>query len=394
MATYPQYAPEFRVQINDQDMPAVVRSAVTSVRYEDGRDAADRVEIGIGNSDLRFLRAHIRGLGFPAFMSPVTMTPVKTADQAPEGTFDIDNKISLSMGYAPGALQEMFVGEITGVKVSFPNGGMPTMTVVAHDYMNRLQRGKISRGFGFLPDALIAMILSAENLLLPMIDPTLIAGSTAMAAVNYIFGGSGRKQAGRSDFELLQEIAATYDADFWADGNVLYVSRFLKDFTPRLTLTWGQNLLEFTPQVSTIGQVAGVGMRFSLREIPLDFLVSVFYDFDRESLGFLVVPGAAAVSAQSLIGPLLTLIDQPIGSPADIANSALVIAHELREKLNNRLTGSGSAVGDPNIRAGAMIRLDGLGPDFSGDYRVTNATHSIDASGYRTSFQVRKEIIP
>src|SRR5258708_1181378 len=133
MATYPQYAPEFRVQINDQDMPAVVRSAVTSVRYEDGRDAADRVEIGIGNSDLRFLRAHIRGLGFPAFMSPVTMTPVKTADQAPEGTFDIDNKISLSMGYAPGALQERFVGEITGVRVSSPNGGMPTMTFVSHD---------------------------------------------------------------------------------------------------------------------------------------------------------------------------------------------------------------------------------------------------------------------
>jgi hypothetical protein len=41
-----------------------------------------------------------------------------------------------------------------------------------------------------------------------------------------------------------------------------------------------------------------------------------------------------------------------------------------------------------------VIRLDGLGPDFSGDYRVTSATHSIDAGGYRTSFQVRKEILP
>jgi hypothetical protein len=135
-------------------------------------------------------------------------------------------------------------------------------------------------------------------------------------------------------------------------------------------------------------------MRFSLRPIPLDFLVSVFYDFDRESLGFLVVPGAAAASAQQLIGPLLTLIDQPIGSPADIANSALVIAHELRQKINNRLTGSGSCIGDVRIRAGALIRLDGLGPDFSGDYRVVNATHSIESSGYRTTFQVRKELIP
>ena len=71
-----------------------------------------------------------------------------------------------------------------------------------------------------------------------------------------------------------------------------------------------------------------------------------------------------------------------------------MIARELRTKLNNRLTGSGSAVGDPRIRAGAVIRLEGLGPDFSGDVRVTSATHSIDTSGYRTSFDVRKEIIP
>src|ERR1035438_4356465 len=387
MATYPQYVPEFSISINGEAMPAVVRSSVTSVKYEDGRDAADRVEISIANSDLRFLRSHIRGLGFSPFPTAITMGPVQVADLAPAGTFDIDNTVSLAIGYAPDTPTKVFQGEITGVEVSFPNGGMPTMTIVAHDYIHRLQNGKISRGFGFLPDALIAMILSAENLLLPAIDPVIIAGSVAMAAVNYIFGGTGRKQAGRSDFELLQEIAATYDADLWVEGSVLYVSRFLKDYSPRLTLTWGQNLLDFSPKVSTIGQVAGVGMRFSLREIPLDFLVSVYYDFDRESLGFLVVPGAAAASAQQLIGPLLTLIDQPINSPADIANSALVIAHELRQKINNRLTGSGSAVGDPRIRAGAMIRIDGLGPDFSGDYRVVSATHSIDSGGYRTAFQ-------
>jgi phage protein D len=88
------------------------------------------------------------------------------------------------------------------------------------------------------------------------------------------------------------------------------------------------------------------------------------------------------------------IINRPIGSPADIANSALTIAHELRTKLNNRLTGSGTCIGNPEIRAGAMIRLDGLGPDFSGDYRVSSATHNMQASGYTTSFEVRKELIP
>ena len=394
MAAYPQYAPGFHVRINDQALPAQVLTAVTGVRYEEGRNASSRVEVAIANPNLRLLKNHIRGLGFQPFPSSISLGPVTVAQAAPSGTFDLNNKLTLALGYSPDPLEPMFTGEITGVNVTFPNGGMPGMTVVAHDYLNRLQSGKYARGFGFLPDAAIAAILSAENLLIPAIDPAVIVGSTAIAAVNFIFGGTGRKQRGQSDFELMKEVATTYDADFWADGNTLYLSRFMKDYTPRLTLTWGQNLLEFSPKVSTIGQVAGVGMRFVLREIPLDFLVTIGYDFDRESIVFSVVPGAASASVKSLLGSVLEIIDQPIASPADITNSALVIAHELREKLNNRLTGSGSCVGDPRIRAGAMIRVDGIGPDFSGNYRVASATHSIDGGGYRTNFEVRKEIIP
>jgi phage protein D len=394
MARYPKYAPDFRIMINDENMPAGVRAAVTSVRYQDGHQAADRVEIGIANPNLRWLQRHIRGLGFQPFPTGVKLGPVRVANAAPDGTFDLDNKLSLAMGYAPDPLEEMFLGDVTGVQVSFPNGGMPTMTVVAHDYLHRLAEGKYARGFGFLPDFLIASILSAENLLIPLIDPAVIAGSTAIAVLNFIFNGTGRKQAGQSDLELLEEIAATYDAEFWVDGNVLYVSRFLKEYTPRLTLTWGESLLDFSPQVSTIGQVVGVARKFTLREIPLDFLVTVFWDFDRESLGISIIPGAAASLTKSVIGTVLERIDQPITSPAGITNSALEIAHELRSKLNNRLTGSGSAIGDPRIRAGAVVRLEGLGPDFSGDYRIKSATHAIDSSGYRTNFEVYKEIIP
>ncbi len=75
-------------------------------------------------------------------------------------------------------------------------------------------------------------------------------------------------------------------------------------------------------------------------------------------------------------------------------SSALEIEHELRTKLNGRLTGSLTAVGDPRIRAGAVVRLEGLGTDFSMDYRVASATQTFDGSGWVTSAQVFKEIIP
>jgi hypothetical protein len=138
-----------------------------------------------------------------------------------------------------------------------------------------------------------------------------------------------------------------------------------------------------------------VTFRLTLREIPLTFLVSVFWDFDKERLGTSITPGvAAAGAAGGFSSPKLTIIDRPIQSPADVASCALEILGELRPRLNQRLTGTGTAIGDPNIRAGAVIRLEGLGQDFSGDYRVTKATHTIDSGGYRTSFEVRKEILP
>jgi len=267
------------------------------------------------------------------------------------------------------------------------------MTLVAHDYLHRLSEGSYSRGFGPLPDFIIASILGLENRLLPLIEPIIVGASTAVSVVNLIFNGTGRKQEGQSHLELLTKIAETYDAEFWVEGDILYVSRFMKEYAPRLTLTWGESLLEFTPKVTTVGQAFGVAMKFTLREIPLDFLVSVFYDFDRESVGISVLPGAAAPAAKTS-GPVFTIVDRPIGSPADIMNSVLEITHELRTKLNNRLTGKGSAIGDPRIRAGAVIRFDGLGPDWSGDYRVFSATNTIDSNGFRTSFEVRKELIP
>ena len=79
MARYPKYAPDFRLRINDEEMPAGVRAAVTSVRYQDGHQAADRVEIGIANPNLRWLQRHIRGLGFRPFPTGVKIGPVRVA---------------------------------------------------------------------------------------------------------------------------------------------------------------------------------------------------------------------------------------------------------------------------------------------------------------------------
>ncbi len=393
MAAHPQYAPVYRLAINGGELPAAVRSCVTSVRYEDGMQGADQVQISLANPDLRFLKTHIRGLSAFALPTGIGLNTFARVDAVPGGLFDLDNQVTLAFGYAPDPPEEMFLGELTGVGATFPNGGMPTLTITAHDFLQRMTRGSWSRGFGPIPDAAIVAILSAENGILPLIDPYMIPLDALNTVGNFLFGTS-TKQSDQSDFQLLSQIAAKYDMDVSVDHYTLYLTRFIKEYSPRLTLTYGQSLLDFSPRVSTVGQAVGVSMRVSLREIRIDLILNVFWDFDRESIGITVLPAQAAIIAPAVSQPVEESKHKAIRNAIDVANAIVALIHELRQKLNSRLTGSGTAVGDTRIRAGAMIQLDGLGVDFSGNYRVTKATHTLDTSGYRTSFEVQKEIIP
>lgn len=393
MAVQPRYAPVYRLAINGNDLPASVRSCITSVRYEDGLEGADQVQISLANPDLRFLQSHIRGLSAFALPAGLGFNPIGRVEAVPEGLFDLDNEVVLGLGYAPNPPEEMFLGEITGVGATFPNGGMPTLTITAHDFLQRTTRGSLSRGFGPLPDAAIVAILAAENGLLPLIDPSMIPLDALNTVGNFLFG-SATKQVGQSDFELLSETAARYDMELSVDHHTLYLTRFIKEYSPRLTLTYGESLLDFSPRLSTVGQVVGKSRRVSLRELRIDLILGVFWDFDRESIGINILPAQAAAIAPVVSQPTEESEHKTIRNAIDVGNAIVGLIHELRQKLNNRLTGSGTAVGDPRLRAGAVIRLEGLGVDFSDTYRVTKASHTLDTNGYRTSFEVRKEIIP
>ena len=92
----------------------------------------------------------------------------------------VDNGFKLSIGYAPDPLEKVFVGEITGVEPSFPNGGMPTIRVTAHDFLQRLTHGKVDRAFAIklptigtipLPDPVVAAIVSGTQSAYPRPRP-------------------------------------------------------------------------------------------------------------------------------------------------------------------------------------------------------------------------------
>lgn len=383
MSSFPTYAPEFHLRVNDEPLPLGLRAAVTSVTYQDGLEGADRVEVTFANPGLRWLDH-----------------PVLQAD----------NGFKLSIGYAPGPFEEVFVGEITGIEPSFPGGGMPTIKVTAQDFLHRLTRGTKDRAFRIdiptignfpLPDVLVASMVSATNLLIPEPDPVGAALSVLMTLATYITAPTNaqegvRRQEGQSDFDFLTGIARENGWEVFIDhtheprGRVLRFKFLIQDYAPSLSLRWGRSLMEFTPRLTTVGDLFGVTARVWVSELGVEFVIVVGWDFDRAAFNLEVYPNLIG-EIDDILGPAAegkTLSIKPTGFPTALRE----ILQELLPRLNNRLTGSGSTIGDPRIKAGRVINLEGLGAQFSGLYRITSATHTLDGGGYRTSFEVRKEV--
>jgi uncharacterized protein len=382
MVSLAQYAPEYRLEIDGAPIPPELRASIIRIAHQDGLEGADRVEVSIANERFRWLDHPL---------------------------LQVDNGLTLAIGYAGAPLRKAFVGEITGITASFPGSGMPTLTVVAHDFLQRLTHGTKTRGFALsipcigkfpLPDPLVAMLVSATNLLVPVVDPAGAALSFLTLMIAYAIDplearSAIRIQKGETDFDFLTKLAKENGWEMFIDhsleprGYVLRFNFLIQDYAPSVTLDWGSSLLEFTPKLTTVGQVAGVTTRIWISSIGLELVIALGWEYDRASFDLQIYPGLGDIEA--LLGTERQFITLEPTATAPALIPRLLLA-ELLPRLNNRLTGQGSAVGDPRIQAGKVMRLGNVGDQLGGLYRITSATHTFDASGYRTAFDVRKEV--
>jgi hypothetical protein len=375
----PRYVPDFSLTIGGEPIPSELRASITGITHETGLDGSDRVEVDIVNERLRWL-------------------------DHPLLTLDAD--VRLSLGYRDGTMEQLFVGEIVGRECSFPGSGAPTLRVICQDRLRLLQEGTNVQWYGFpsflstnypLPDVLVGGYLSATNLLVPVFDPvgaalSILLGGLEVAALadkddaqKFI-----RKQEGQSDFEFLAIVARENGWEMFIDhggplaGWTLRFQSPLSRLSPDVTLAYGASLMEFSPRLTTVGQVVAVSANVRIPLIKTTVTVTVGWDWDRAQLTLNVVPAGLPFG----LGPQTYVLDEPV----TLTTAPRHIVGTLIPKLNERLTGSGSTVGDPRIRAGTVLRLEGLGEEFGGLYRVTHATHTLDSGGYRTRFDVRKDI--
>ncbi len=341
------YAPDFSVNISGLTLAADVTDAITDITYESNADAADMFRITLSNADLSLTDSAL---------------------------FDVGKKVEVYMGYV-NDLHPMMLGEITAVSPSFPAGGSPTMAVTGYDLSHRLRHNRPERfTFKYVNDSAIAALIAAENLLIPIVDP---APTPPRESV---------QQTG-SDWAFLTELAERNFFRVKVDWDRL-LFQFPRPQLEQVVLEWGKNLSSFSPRLSTSGQFGiGVirGYDYSLAQKIVSILPAVALGEDLDNI---IEKLGSAVLDQLVSFGRYVVRDKPVENYLDAAQLAKSLLIQL---LQGMYEGAGSCIGIPQLKAGEQINIQGVGKRFGGVYTLTKATHTINGSGYQTSFEISQK---
>ena len=301
------------------------------------------------------------------FRIRLTDPDIELIDNPP---FAIGAEVEIEMGYLTD-LEEVMTGEVAVVQPSFPETGVPSLTVIGYDRSQALRHGCKFQQFQGLNDSGIVQQVAQSNRLSPQIDGTKLPTRDSVSHLG-------------TDWELLERLAARNGFEVFVRGKTLYFQA-PGSGSGSVTLTWGKELRSFTPRVKASGLPQRVRIR-DYDDAQAQAVVSskdigqINGDFQRGA-GRFQKDVSAKLSAQgerlAREHSALTVVE------ADALAESL-----LKELAKGLVSGSGSCIGNPRLKAGGTVEIQGIGERFSGSYRLRHVTHVFGNAGYETHFEV------
>ena len=287
------------------------------------------------------------------------------------GKFTEGTRIEIGIGFV-GNVQNLIMGEITAVAADFPGSGPATLEVQGFDLAHWLMRGTVWRVWGGpgahdgLADSDIVTEIANEVGLTSDVDPT---GQRSAPIV----------QQNVSNLAFLTHLAHLNNYYLWVDGTTLHFKEQISA-PNNVKLEWGKTLMSFSGRLSTAGQVNSVEVRGWDPKQKQQFTATV----QRSDTSSLSATGQAQLAKGAGGQSNLLITDAPVTDAQQAQDYAQAIMSGQQKTL---FTGNGTSVGDPSIQVGATLTLTGVGR-FDGTYTVQQATHTLGAGGYQTSFEV------
>jgi uncharacterized protein involved in type VI secretion and phage assembly len=265
-------------------------------------------------------------------------------------------------------MERVGIGEITALELDQWRG-TARVIVQAFDRGHRLHRGRHVRTFQQMTDADVVQKVAS--------DAGLQADADGSSQHEYLI------QDNLSDYAFLAERALLTGMDLTVDDQTI---RFKKPngapVTP-VTLDWESGLVKFSARLTAADQVGEVEVRGWDPEQKQAITSTVTDSQAAPSIGL-----DAGEVRSSAFGSATTLVtDRPV---KDTAEAQALAQAALDHATGAIVLADGVVRGNPLIKAGAQVKLDGVGERLSGTYTVTSSTHTLTPThGYETTFTVR-----
>jgi uncharacterized protein len=286
--------------------------------------------------------------------------------------FSVGNAVEIKMGAGP-SLTSLITGEITALEPEFVASRLPVLNVQGYDRRHRMQRGRKTRTFLQKKDSEIAAVLGTEAGLA-------IQSTDSATTLDYVL------QANQTDWEFLCQRARLIGYEVGVKDKILFFQPVGNAQSEILTLEMMHDLIDFYPRLSSTGQATEVKVQsWSIKDKKAVLGASKAGD-EISTMGG--QSSGAKIAGRAFGEAIDVVIHQPVGAQAEADQIAKARFNEMALEL---ITGEGTCRGNADIRAGKVIKIDGIGRRFGGQYYVISAIHrNSPASGYVTEFVVRR----
>ncbi len=377
----------FKVEINGEGVPRTALLDITEITYRDNLTELDQFELTVNNwgpAD----KAQDEPRRLFKYIGSETEADLKSAapDKLLYRLFEpCGKRVSVSMGYL-GRMQEMMLGTFTTMETNFSSGAS-TLTVRGLSVFHKLRTKKYSTAWENKTPSQIARAIAGlsdkgkKRFPVPL---KIVPGTeNGEQPIPYV------AQASQYDIDFLLNLARQHGYDIALVGKdkdeVITFGRPSDTHLPvNYELTWGRDLVDFKPVLTTAGQFKSVTVKGWDRKTQKPIEARVPYDD----------PELKKINAK--FGELVKecdpkeeqVVDLPVFSKADARRRALAL---MRDNAARMVRATGTTVGLPELRAGSRLMIGGVGARLSGEYLVTKTTHTIAEAGYLTKFECRME---
>lgn len=285
-------------------------------------------------------------------------------DPIKDSPFEIGTQIKVELGaIGDKVATPVFDGEVVTLEPRFTAGGAE-VTVRAFDRAHRLNRSRKVRTFQNQSPADIVGKILGENGLGKKITPA-----------KHVF--EFMQQNNETDLDFIWRLAHRIGYEFSVQG---------RDgvFKPAgssnsVKVRWPEDVQSFSPKLTAVQQVDEVNVRAWDYKSKKEIIGKASSPDQQAEIGIQRGGATSAFGRSSY-----TVVTEPAQTQAE-ANG---LAKALLDRLANAyVTADGEGFGNPKIRAGSIVQIEGVGDQYGGTYRVNSTVHTVGSGGtYRTEF--------